>query len=45
MKKSLAYLLILVPLIGFSQDWKIPQMNWHGKTETETADAKQTKMA
>tara|TARA_R100000935_G_C2762834_1_gene134352 strand:+ start:46 stop:648 length:603 start_codon:yes stop_codon:yes gene_type:complete len=35
MKKSLAYLLILVPLIGFSQDWKIPQMNWHGKTETE----------
>ena len=35
MKKIFAYLLILVPLIGFSQDWKIPKIDWHGQTETE----------
>ena len=35
MKKILIHILILIPLIGFSQNWTIPEINWEGKTETE----------
>ena len=35
MKKVIIYLLILVPLISFSQNWQIPEIDWEGKTETE----------
>jgi hypothetical protein len=35
MKKVIVYLLILVPLNSFSQNWKIPEIKWEEKTETE----------
>nr|WP_299383857.1 hypothetical protein [Allomuricauda sp.] len=35
MKKILVYTLILIPIIGFSQNWTIPNIDWQGKTETE----------
>lgn len=35
MKKILIHILILIPLIGFSQNWTIPEINWEGKTETD----------
>tara|TARA_R110001606_G_scaffold156824_1_gene299700 strand:- start:455 stop:1075 length:621 start_codon:yes stop_codon:yes gene_type:complete len=35
MKKIIVYLLILIPLISFSQNWQIPEIDWEGKTETE----------
>ncbi|KAA5820414.1 hypothetical protein FPF71_17770 [Algibacter amylolyticus] len=35
MKKVIVYLLILIPLISFSQNWQIPEIDWEGKTETE----------
>lgn len=34
MKKVLIYLLILIPLISFSQNWQIPKIEWEGKTKT-----------
>ncbi|TNJ40880.1 hypothetical protein KFZ70_15025 [Tamlana fucoidanivorans] len=35
MKKVIVYLLILVPLNSFSQNWQIPEIKWEEKTETE----------
>ena len=35
MKKAFAYLIILIPLISFSQNWQIPEIDWEGKSETE----------
>lgn len=35
MKKNLVYILILIPIISFSQNWTIPNIDWQGKMETE----------
>lgn len=35
MKKNLVYILLLIPIISFSQNWTIPKIDWQGETETE----------
>jgi hypothetical protein len=35
MKKILTYILFLIPILGFSQNWTIPKIDWQGETETE----------
>ena len=35
MKKVLVHLLILIPLISFSQNWKIPKIDWEGEIENK----------
>ncbi|HRN37154.1 MAG TPA: hypothetical protein PLL18_09630 [Flavobacteriales bacterium] len=35
MKKIIVYILILIPIISFSQSWTIPNIDWQEKTETE----------
>ena len=34
MRKNLVYILILIPIIGFSQNWTIPKIDWQEETET-----------
>ena len=35
MNKILVYILILIPILGFSQNWTIPTIDWQGETETK----------
>jgi hypothetical protein len=35
MNKILVYILILIPILGFSQNWTIPKIDWQVETETE----------
>ncbi len=35
MKKILIHLLILIPIVSFSQNWKIPEFTWQGKDNSE----------
>ncbi|MBL7473318.1 hypothetical protein [Robertkochia sediminum] len=35
MRKTILHIILLIPLISFSQDWEIPEINWIDKTEKQ----------